>query len=194
MRLIVMLTLAARLVWAGGTVIGRTVTVCSQPAAHGLTMYQAQVQASGIFARAGVKIGWRGIRACPTGAIQVNLLDDAPESSHPGALAYSLPYEGTQIVVFYDRIRRESTVDTSTLANVLASVLVHEITHLLQGLSTHSETGVMKARWDERDLGQMRLRPLALAPEDIDRIQRRLDVRSRKAAPVAGSSSSAAAE
>ena len=35
--------------------------------------------------------------------------------------------------------------------NVLANVLVHEITHILQGPCWHSDTGVMKARWTHTD-------------------------------------------
>ena len=187
MKVTMILALAAGLAWARGTAPERTVTVCSEWRAGGLTVYLAQTRASGIFAMAGVKIEWRGIRACPTRAIQVSLLESAPESAHPGALAYSLPFEGIHVFVFYNRVQRQSSVDPHTLPNVLASVLVHEITHLLQGMNSHSETGVMKAHWDERDFDQMRVRPLALASEDIDRIQRGLDGWRRNAAPVADS-------
>jgi hypothetical protein len=48
--------------------------------------------------------------------------------------------------------------------------MVHEITHLLQGIGRHSATGVMKEVWTAGDFGGMRLRPLSFTPLDIDLI------------------------
>jgi hypothetical protein len=76
-------------------------------------------------------------------------------SEHSGALAFALPYRGTA---------------------VLAHVMAHEITHLLEAVSWHSETGVMKARWDADDFIRMAITPLSFEPEDIDLIQRGLRV------------------
>jgi hypothetical protein len=67
--------------------------------------------------------------------------------------------------VFVDRIE-----GMSTPSEVLAHVMVHEITHLLQGFSRHSATGVMKERWTSGDFGEMRWRELALTPLDIELI------------------------
>jgi len=41
------------------------------------------------------------------------------------------------------------------VSSVLAHVLVHEVTHILQGIPRHSESGVMKAQWDSNDFAQM---------------------------------------
>ena len=38
---------------------------------------------------------------------------------------------------------------------LLAHVLVHEITHVLEGVDRHTGQGVMKARWTEDDLALM---------------------------------------
>jgi hypothetical protein len=54
---------------------------------------------------------------------------------------------------------------------LLAHVLVHEITHILQGVDRHSETGVMKARWTTADYVQIRAQPLPFTDWDIDLIQ-----------------------
>jgi hypothetical protein len=186
MKLTMTMVLAAGMAWAGGTVPARTVTVCSRRTADSLTLYQAQAAASKMFATAGVKIDWREPRPCPAGAILISLSDNAPESDHPGALAYALPYEGTHIVVFYDRIlRRSAAVAPNALPMLLAHVLVHEITHVLQGVSRHAATGVMKAQWDSRDFGEMRIKPLPFTETDIYLIQHSLDMRSRDAALVA---------
>ena len=53
---------------------------------------------------------------------------------------------------------------------VLGHVLVHEITHILQGIQRHSASGVMKAYWDREDCGQMTWKPLRFEPEDVDLI------------------------
>jgi hypothetical protein len=52
--------------------------------------------------------------------------------------------------------------------------MTHEITHILQGISRHSLTGVMKAHWDAHDFAQMAYQPLPFAPEDVDLIQQGL--------------------
>jgi hypothetical protein len=178
MKLTMMMALASGMAWAGGTLPARTVTVCSRRTADSPTLYRAQGETSKMFATAGVKIEWREPRPCPAGAILISLSEDAPASDHPGALAYALPYEGTHIVVFYDRIQRQSAaVDPNALPMLLAHVMVHEITHILQGVSRHSETGIMKARWDERDYGQMRIKPLPFTDADIYLIQHSPDLR-----------------
>jgi hypothetical protein len=58
-----------------------------------------------------------------------------------------------RIVVFYDRIAKGSAREGA--GPRLAQVLVHEITHILEGVKRHSGSGVMKARWAEWDLFDM---------------------------------------
>ena len=76
--------------------------------------------------------------------------------------------------MFYDRVR--NTVPSRAVPSVLAHVLVHEITHILQGTSRHSVSGVMKAQWDGRDYRQMEQKPLGFTEEDIRFIQQGLTV------------------
>lgn len=61
----------------------------------------------------------------------------------------------------------------------MAHVLVHEITHMLQGTDWHSTTGIMKARWDQSDYFAMRSGPLPFSPEDVDLIREGIKARSR---------------
>jgi hypothetical protein len=90
-------------------------------------------------------------------------------------LAYALPYQGTYIEVFYDRVR--GTVDEETRPHLLAHVLAHEITHILQGVARHSETGVMKAHWTSDDYRWMCSHHLEFAPEDVELIQLAMKIR-----------------
>jgi len=62
--------------------------------------------------------------------------------------------------------------------HLLAYVLVHEITHVLQGTNRHSEMGIMKAAWDETDFFDMAHGQLQFSPEDVSLIYRGMDTRS----------------
>src|ERR1017187_6710765 len=42
-----------------------------------------------------------------------------------------------------------------------------EITHVLQGMTRHSETRIMKAHWDDRDLRKISSKGLAFTPHDV---------------------------
>ena len=106
---------------------------------------------------------------CPVGvgAIVVSLSYDRADNERTHAFAYAQPYEGTHIVVFPNRFRE---FDLHQRLCVEAHVIVHEITHVLQGTSRHSATGIMKARFDQRDCAKMRHKPLRFTQEDIDLI------------------------
>ena len=116
-----------------------------------------------MFAGIGVRIEWRHTGpSCPADALQVSLDSPTPASFYPYAFAYALPYEGTHIHVFYDRV--QAAVVPGRVQQLLAHVLAHEITHILEGVVRHSTSGVMKAPWDADDYQQMAWKPLAFAP------------------------------
>jgi hypothetical protein len=163
------------------TAAERTVTVCVEGGIGFDVMLQAKNTASAMFAGIGVRVAWhRGLGGCPAQGIMISLSTGTPAKHLPHALAYALPYEGTHIVVFYDRI--QGTAAPSLTPRLLAHVLVHEITHILQGVSRHSRTGVMKAQWEGPDYTEMAWKPLPFAPEDIDLIYRGLEGREARLA------------
>ncbi|HZQ55367.1 MAG TPA: hypothetical protein VFB14_24430 [Bryobacteraceae bacterium] len=125
----------------------------------------ARTIASEIFAKIGVTVVWNDPHDCPATAIFISISQKTPATLKPGALAYALPYEGVHIRVFYDRIAQSSPLDNVPV--VLGYVLVHEMTHILEGISRHSESGVMKAHWDKTDFFAMRRNSLRFAEEDI---------------------------
>lgn len=145
------------------------VTVCMATGGEAFGLVQeAQATVDRMFAATGVVIEWRPqMRDCPANAILVSLSYRTPESLSPGALASARPFEGIHIEVFYDRIRR---FNHAAVPTVLAHVLVHEITHVLQAVSRHSDYGVMKAQWDTTDYTEMRWKTLAFTPNDVDLI------------------------
>ena len=130
--------------------IGRIIVRVRNPDVPLDILSLSQAVADRIFTGVGIKIDWRsGAARSREQPITIDLAV-APPHSQPHVLAYALPYEGVHIHVFYDRIQEEPN-----RAAVLAHVFVHEITHMLQGVVRHSETGIMKARWTAADIDQM---------------------------------------
>jgi hypothetical protein len=140
------------------------VTVCA-PYSPGTPLLEARALTSAIFVRIGVRVEWRGRANCPAEALRVSLSTSTPEDLKFGALAYALPYEGTHIVVFLDRIR--ARVPERLAPRVLGHVLAHEITHILQGCAHHSGSGLMKANWDASDYREMTWGMLPFTEEDV---------------------------
>jgi len=160
----------------------RRVTVCMEVPDGSVVAPEAQAIATGMFSSIGVTIDWR--HRCTPDGILISLSGHDPAHRGPERLGYALPYEGTHIVIFYDRVEQ---VRRDLRARVLAHVLVHEITHILQGIDRHSGYGVMKACWDAHDYSIMESKLLPFAPEDIHLIylglaQRAAQASSRPAA------------
>jgi hypothetical protein len=167
----------------------RTVPVCITRTSKVPFLGQAQMISSGMFEAIGVTIEWRQDRRPPTCAVEpdqpilVTLHFRSDELERPKALAYARPYEGRHIVIFYDRVLK--TAPPGMAALLLAHVLVHEITHILQGTCRHSASGVMKARWGPEDFDEMALKPLPFTQIDVVLIQQGLEGRYRRqAGPV----------
>jgi len=135
-----------------------------------------------MFAIAGVALEWRpvvpGEKQTATGRNMVMEFErnTAPDR-HPGAMAYALPYDGVHIVVLYDRILTCTRDNPLHRSMILAHVMTHEITHVLQGIERHSATGVMKARWDAKDFLNMTFSPLPFTVDDIDLLHTALRLR-----------------
>ena len=139
-----------------------SVSVCIEEGVGLPDMQLARMLNRRIFAEIGTGIEWR----CASGseqAIMIAMSTNAPDASHQGALAYAQPFTGV-IRVFYDRVHNYAP---GVRAHLLAHVLAHEITHILQGITRHSESGIMKAHWDDRDLRKISSKGLAFTPHDV---------------------------
>jgi hypothetical protein len=188
-RLVTMAAFAGVIVQGGeaGQAAERKFTVCMNKSLDGPVIEDAEVIASRMFEAIGLKTEWHDLgRACPVGddVIRIQLLTFSPEHYHPGAFAFAWPYEGVNIQVFGDRMER--LIGHNDLQYVLAHVLVHEITHLLQGVNRHSSSGIMKAGWDNGDYAKMtRKRPLSFTELDVTLIQRGMDAKASRREGVA---------
>ena len=156
--------------WAGdrGQKPKLVLTACMNPGANTTMIYRGQATATQILRQAGVQLNWRSDeRTClEGGGILVTVAQGTPTNQHPGALAFALPYDpARKIVLFYDRVL--NTASPALTPALLGYVLAHEIVPMLQGVDLHTDSGVMKARWDTRDYCEMQCGRLKLSQEDI---------------------------
>ena len=154
----------------------RRIIVCME-SAPGPGPALARITAARVFADIDVKVTWLSdFRGCPAEGLKISLNEATPGTLRPGELAYALPYEGTHIEVFYDRILR--MVGQRSAPLIMANVMVHEITHILERVARHSEQGLMKARWSNEDFRSMEHKPLEFAREDVELIYAGLTYRA----------------
>jgi hypothetical protein len=163
-------------------------------AVSGLTMAQGEVVAKQILASAGVRIRWV-VSAVPRGpklqsaacenapaveTIDIRFTYSMPAEYKRGVLAEARPFAkcGVRITVFFDRVSRIFDLRLAPDATILGHVLAHEMGHVLLQLQSHSETGLMKARWNDHDFVQMRSKKFAFTPEEIAAIQSNLAKRA----------------
>jgi hypothetical protein len=171
MKIMMMAALLAGMGVEAGEAAEPVVTVCMESGVA-YEVGRAQMITGQMFADIGIKIDWHKVNKCPEGTdgiIHVKLDTGVPPNRFPGALAIALPYEGVHIQAFMDRIRESVTPKIEPI--LLAHVLAHEITHILQGVSRHSESGVMKATWDQMDFEKMAWKPLTFTEEDVKLIR-----------------------
>jgi hypothetical protein len=55
--------------------------------------------------------------------------------------------------------------------------MAHKITHILEGVKRHSDTGIMKATWTPDDTREMARHPMTFAAEDVNVIHQGMDAR-----------------
>ena len=168
--------------WAGEKVqkAKSVVTVCLNPGANAAALGRAEATATQILAQANVRLEWRdSLSRCTKdgSGIVFTFSQETPANVHPGALAYALPFEGTHVVLFYDRVL--TTARSGQVPYVAGHVLAHEIVHILQGVDQHSDSGVMKARWVPSDFADMQ-RGLKLTQGDVGMIENGLVARATK--------------
>jgi hypothetical protein len=155
-----------------------TVQICADQSAENGLNFRARNIATQIFAGIGVAIEWRHADSCPAGALRISYSTSTPTNLMPHALAYALPYEGTHIVIFYDRV--QAAIAPGRVTALLAHVMAHEVTHVLEGIPRHSAEGVLKARWTNEDYSRMCWKPLKFADEDIALIHSGLEQRAAR--------------
>ena len=133
-----------------------------------VAFYQAEGIATRIFAGIGVRVRWRAGDAGQGPAskraadcvVGMALSWKTPDGSDPGALAFSKPYDAgaggaARVTVFMDRIKPVFDQNPTESAFLMGHVLAHELGHVLQGITRHSDAGVLKQQWSPGEIQDM---------------------------------------
>ncbi|MBZ5585547.1 MAG: hypothetical protein LAQ30_25780 [Acidobacteriia bacterium] len=159
-----------------------TVVVHLQTAGRGPgadVLEYARRTAAGMFASIGVRVAWAAPgEGEPANGLVLHLyVTDRPQTGHdPAALAFAYPYAPEKgITVMWDRLLAVCGSGSELVPRLLAHVMVHELTHVLEGVSRHSDTGVMKAHWTAGDYSEMMRKPLPFTDFDAELIHGRVD-------------------
>jgi hypothetical protein len=114
------------------------------------TMQAAQLLSTQLYGEIGVLLKWEDARGrrkhTHCAEVEVEFDSQTAPGTLPGALAYTTPYQekDVRIHLFLDRVLRGQRTGALAEAN-LGYVLAHEIGHMLEGVSRHSEAGVMQS-------------------------------------------------
>jgi len=174
------LAMAASLAAASGAE-GSGVNVCvAGNGQNPLVLQTALATTRKVFHDIGINLNTRGCQNRDVHTVEVTFAESKGPKDHPGALAYALPYQGSRIVVFHDRVR--SIVPSApSVPYVLGYVLAHEIGHILQGVVRHGEEGILKANWSRDDYSSMARVRVAFSKPDAELIHLGLLARQQRA-------------
>ena len=142
-------------------------------------MHDAQSLAGSMFAAIGVRVKWAAesrVPPSPAGAsavVHLRMVEQPQAGCEAPALGCAFPYaDGAKAIdILYPRLKTICKSQSGLESKLLAHVMVHEIAHVLQGVSRHSETGVMKAHWTGDDYGAMRWKALPFTAHDVELIR-----------------------
>jgi hypothetical protein len=132
---------------------------------------------SNIFGKIGVQLTWhKGDIPAGRNALGIRTAEHAPATASREALAASeLRGPGmSEITIYKDRLQSLLNLHPNVTRVLAAYVLAHEFAHVMQGVPRHSDSGIMKAHWSDRDFQEMIYHKLVFAPVDLDLIQKGL--------------------
>jgi len=142
------------------------------------TLAGAEERAKRIFSKAGVEVEWIN---CGESAAEAELCHEArcpqrleltiaPRSRNLKDSVLGISFVdrggGCYGAVFLqpvEQIQRQAKLELGTM---LGHVFAHETAHLLLGENSHSEQGIMRAHWNERELEEARRGALLFTPEE----------------------------
>jgi hypothetical protein len=82
--------------------------------------------------------------------------------------------EGNYAVVYCDLLRNSAPAKSIGSGDLLGLVVAHELGHLLLGLNSHSQEGLMSPVWREREMLQVRLGAFYFSGAEAGRMALRL--------------------
>jgi hypothetical protein len=154
---------------------------------------RAEGQAARIFGQVGVDVNWLDCNSAISTGCTATLETVSPvllnlritpnaavsTSGQIFGVAYLAP-DGTGQYgdVFWQRAKDLQTDSKVNLASILASVMAHEMGHLLLGSNAHAIRGIMQAHWGPSELRRISMGSLLFLPEQGQRMRVRVTQRS----------------
>jgi len=160
--------------WAGQPAPPPDVTValhCEVLTTPGVVA-RAKHMAKEIFDSIGVTLAWRGEMTDLEQGVLIKVDLQPGPAGESTSLGEASPFAREHaIIINYNAVKRAAGISRQLEPIILTHVLVHEITHVLQGVNRHAETGMMKARWTPEDYCEMEWKPLEFTQEDVELIR-----------------------
>jgi len=167
-----------------------TVSVYNDAQVPSDTLRRAEQQAARIFSHAGLGVTWLGCSdmnnsggATTCGAINaprhLALRIIVPIASSMSDTAFGVAFlapDGTGCYsdVFWKRAQELHANSRVGLADILGSVIAHEMGHLLLGSNAHAISGIMRAHWESGELRRVGMGTLVFLPEQSKRMRVRI--------------------
>lgn len=147
----------------------------------------AQGVADEILQQVRVRINWGVVsrirqNSAPPGTVYLRFKSGTRADDRPSALGYAYPNsgepipnvdDGARIVILYDRVQKIAINHSVPTARVLGHAIAHEIGHLLRADYQHAESGLMRARWTQREFSLLNKTSLSFAASDTQRMMAR---------------------
>jgi hypothetical protein len=172
--LVVALTLSSSPVWSkvpAGEELQVTISVHNDAGILPGILLSAESEASQVFRQSGIEVRWlncplpaEGPEApaqCEVADFPAHLqLRIAKGSRNLNGFTLGISYlsadgSGCYADLFYKRAEEMHESSHVSLASILGHGVAHEIGHLLLGTNSHSETGIMRARWQSGELASV---------------------------------------
>jgi hypothetical protein len=137
--------------------------------------------ASAILAQGGVEVAWHDCSAaCGHELTPHDILlriTTTPATAPPATMGFSivdLRNRGGRLATVYgDRVRAAALRTGVSSGALLGRAIAHEIVHLRLGTAWHSATGLMRARWLDRELRRDHAADWILTPDVVARLGER---------------------
>jgi hypothetical protein len=169
-----------------------TVRIDDYAAVPSQRLARAQDDVTQLYTAIGVEIVWLGAhgvlpvasRALPAASrrpadltvivLRPEMVDKlAPPEDVVGAAPCTTTERGRVAYVFYSRLSMIAMGSREGDPDLMGLVIAHELGHLLLPYGSHSETGIMRGRWEVRELQRLDVRQLGFTPFQAGQIRRR---------------------
>ena len=148
-----------------------TISVHNDAGISAGTLRGAEMEASRVFRQSGIAAKWLNCplppdgpedpAQCRTAEFPAHLqLRIAQRSRNLSEITFGISYlsadgSGCYASLFYQRVEEIHERSGVNLASLLGDVAAHEIGHLLLGTNSHAASGIMRARWQNGELGSI---------------------------------------